>query len=69
MGAEKFITDYYANAAEHPIPATEFINAGKRNTPPFEPEEIRGGIGSARRSKKLPPPTRHKIAGKFVNFF
>ncbi len=69
MGAEKFVTNYYANATEYPISSTEFTNAGKRNIPPFKPEEIRGGIGSARRSQKLPPPTRHKINGKFINFF
>ena len=42
MGAEKFVTNYYANATEYPISSTEFTNAGKRNIPPFKPEEIRG---------------------------
>lgn len=69
MGAENFVTDYYSNAIEHPISSAEFINAGKCNTPSFTPEEVRGGIGSARRNKKLPPPSRHKIGKKFVNFF
>lgn len=69
MGAEKFVTDYYSKATKHPIPSTEFINAGGRNAPSFTPEEIRGGIGSARRSKKLPSPVRHKVGKNFVNFF
>lgn len=69
MGAERFVIDYYTSATVHPISSTELVNAGMRNTPPFKPEEVRGGIGSARRKQKLPPPSRNKIGDKFVNFF
>lgn len=69
MSAEKFVSDYYNNSIQHPISSKEFINAGARNTPPFTPEQIRGGIGSARRRKKLPKPFKMKIGKNWVNFF